>query len=580
MSASWLIVVATFLFATMGVCVKLASAEYSAGEIVLYRSLTGAAMMLALARWQRGTVATPVPAMHFWRVVCGVTALCLWFYSIGNLPLATAMTLNYMSSVWMALFLFGGAIALGTSRVDGRLIATVLIGFAGVFLILRPTIAEQQLWYGLAGLLSGVISATAYLQVTALGRVGEPEYRIVFLVLDRWPGRRHAVAVLDRPACALVARHRPVAGGRRARDRCAAHDDARLQHRPHAGERQPAVPRHRLVVRLRRAAVRRPRDRDGRRWHAAHRRRRTLRHLAPGPQPRHRRRRCAEHRMTASRFTTLIDVDALRSLLDATPAPIVLDASFDLADTSAGERAYAAGHIPGSLYVHLDRDLCAPKNGRNGRHPMPDRAAFARTVGTFGIAPDRQVVTLDRQGGMYAARLWWMLRWLGHEQVAVLDGGHAAWLAGGGESSTVGVVAEPLASYPDRAPLEAAIDAASLAKQLGRALLLDARSPERFRGEKEPIDPVAGHIPGALNRFHAANLAPGGKFKPPEQLHSEFAATLGNRTPADVIHSCGSGVTACHNLLAMAHAGLSGSRLYAGSWSEWSSDPRRTIARG
>jgi S-adenosylmethionine uptake transporter len=180
MSASWLVVWASFLFSMMGVCVKLASTEYSSGEIVFYRGLTGAAMMLALARWKGGTVATPVPAMHFWRCVCGVVSLCLWFYSIGHLPLATAMTLNYMSSVWMGLFLFGGAIALGTSRVDGRLIATVLVGFAGVFLILRPTIADDQLWYGLAGLLSGVIAATAYLQVTALGRVGEPEYRIVF----------------------------------------------------------------------------------------------------------------------------------------------------------------------------------------------------------------------------------------------------------------------------------------------------------------------------------------------------------------------------------------------------------------
>ncbi|MDQ2928913.1 MAG: DMT family transporter [Pseudomonadota bacterium] len=180
MSASWLIVWASLLFSTMGVCVKLASSEYTFGELVFYRGLTGAAMMFVLARWQGGTVATRVPAMHFWRCLCGVIALCLWFYSIGNLPLATAMTLNYMSSVWMALFLFGGAIALGTSRVDGRLIATVLVGFAGVFLILRPTIAEQQLWYGVAGLLSGVISATAYLQVTALGRIGEPEYRIVF----------------------------------------------------------------------------------------------------------------------------------------------------------------------------------------------------------------------------------------------------------------------------------------------------------------------------------------------------------------------------------------------------------------
>jgi drug/metabolite transporter (DMT)-like permease len=180
MSPAWLIVWASFLFATMGVCVKLASAEYSAGEIVFYRSVTGAILMLGLARWRRGTVATHVPAMHFWRCLSGVTALVLWFYAIGNLPLATAMTLNYLSSVWMALFLLGGAVALGTSRVDGRLIATVLIGFAGVALVLRPTIAEQQLWYGLMGLLSGIISATAFLQLTALGRAGEPEYRSVF----------------------------------------------------------------------------------------------------------------------------------------------------------------------------------------------------------------------------------------------------------------------------------------------------------------------------------------------------------------------------------------------------------------
>ena len=180
MSSSWLIVCATFLFATMGVCVKLASADYAPGELVFYRSVTGAVMMLAFARWQGGTVATTVPGMHFGRSFSGVVSLCLWFYAIGNLPLATAMTLNYMSSVWMALFLIGGAIVVGTARVDGRLIATVLVGFAGVGLILRPTIEEQQLWHGLMGLLSGVIAATAYLQATALGRLGEPEYRIVF----------------------------------------------------------------------------------------------------------------------------------------------------------------------------------------------------------------------------------------------------------------------------------------------------------------------------------------------------------------------------------------------------------------
>lgn len=180
MSAPLLMILATALFSTMAVCVKLASVHYGAGEIVMYRGLVGAAMIGTLTRLRGGSLVTQVPAMHFWRGLTGVSALCLWFYAIGNLPLATAMTLNYMSSVWMALFLIGGAIMLGGSRVDARLIGTVLIGFAGVALILRPTIERDQLWHGLIGLMSGMLSAMAYLQVTALGRVGEPEYRVVF----------------------------------------------------------------------------------------------------------------------------------------------------------------------------------------------------------------------------------------------------------------------------------------------------------------------------------------------------------------------------------------------------------------
>ena len=173
-------VTASFLFATMGVCVKLASAQYAAGEIVFYRSITGTALMLVHARWNGISLATTVPAMHFWRALSGVVALMLWFYAIGNLPLGTAMTLNYMSSVWMALFLLGGAALMGTGRIDGRLIATVLLGFCGVALILRPTVEQDQLWHGLIGLMSGMIAATAYLQVAALGRAGEPDTRIVF----------------------------------------------------------------------------------------------------------------------------------------------------------------------------------------------------------------------------------------------------------------------------------------------------------------------------------------------------------------------------------------------------------------
>ena len=284
--------------------------------------------------------------------------------------------------------------------------------------------------------------------------------------------------------------------------------------------------------------------------------------------------------MTTHASSTLISADDLRPLLASEPRRIVLDAGFDLAEPASGERNYAAGHLPGSLYVHLDRDLSAAKTGTNGRHPLPDRAAFAQTVGRLGITPATQVVTLDRQGGMYAARLWWMLRWLGHAQVAVLDGGFAAWVAAGGEVSTAAVLATPALPYPDRSSLVGSVDAAELARRIGRTMVLDARSGERFRGEKEPIDPVAGRIPGALNRFHAANLAPGGRFKPAQELRREFEAALGGRAATEVIHSCGSGVTACHNLLAMEHAGLVGSVLYPGSWSEWSADPGRPIARG
>lgn len=186
LSPALLIVYAAFLFALMGVCVKLASAQYGAGEIVFYRSLVGLALMAAVLRWRRIGLGTPVPAMHFWRSLSGTASLCLWFYAIGGLPLATAMTLNYMSSVWIALFLVGGAVLIGPARsaaegaIDGRLVAAVLAGFAGVALVLRPTLEHDQLWHGLMGLLSGLLSATAYLQVTALGRVGEPGERIVF----------------------------------------------------------------------------------------------------------------------------------------------------------------------------------------------------------------------------------------------------------------------------------------------------------------------------------------------------------------------------------------------------------------
>ena len=282
-------------------------------------------------------------------------------------------------------------------------------------------------------------------------------------------------------------------------------------------------------------------------------------------------------------WTTLIDAAALQSLLGAgAPPPVVIDTGFDLADTGAGERDYEAGHLPGAHYWHIDRDLSGAKTGRNGRHPLPDRESFAERAGALGIGPATQVVVYDAHGGVYASRAWWLLRWIGHAAVAVLDGGRGAWLAAGGTLTAEPPQLAPAAPapYPARTGLAPALDADALAARLGATPLLDARVPERFRGEVEPLDAKAGHIPGALNRPFRDNLGAGARFKTTEQLRAEFTPLLGAAAPADVVHYCGSGVTACHNLLAMEVAGLAGSALYPGSWSEWSSDPARSIALG
>lgn len=274
-------------------------------------------------------------------------------------------------------------------------------------------------------------------------------------------------------------------------------------------------------------------------------------------------------------YRTLISAEQLRTLA---PRPVLLDCSFDLGDTDAGERNFAAGHIPGAVYAHLDHDLAGAKTGHNGRHPLPELGAFADRAGAWGIAPGVQVVTYDAQGGPYAARAWWLLRWLGHADVAVLDGGLAAWQAAGGEVVATSAPVPAAAPYPAQAASMPTVGAADLLAEPGRWHVLDARAGERFRGEVEPLDRVAGHIPGAINRVFKNNLQADGRFKPAAQLRTEFDA-LGLAAES-VVHQCGSGVTACHNLLAMTHAGLDGSRLYPGSWSEWSSDPARPVARG
>lgn len=264
------------------------------------------------------------------------------------------------------------------------------------------------------------------------------------------------------------------------------------------------------------------------------------------------------------------------------PQWVVIDCRHDLTDSQVGRQSYAAGHLPGAVFAHLDHDLAGPTtsaDGRfRGRHPLPEPATFIATLRALGIHDDSQVIAYDAHGGAFAARLWWMLRWVGHAAVAVLDGGLPAWLAKGGVLST-DVVTPTNGTINLQPALTAITDVDQVLANLTshQCMVVDARAPDRFRGENETIDAVGGHIPGAKNRFFKDNLQSDGRFKPATQLHAEFSALID--APQQAIMQCGSGVTACHHLLAMDIAGLHGASLYAGSWSEWSSDPTRPIER-
>ena len=259
----------------------------------------------------------------------------------------------------------------------------------------------------------------------------------------------------------------------------------------------------------------------------------------------------------------------------------VFDCRHDLSNTEYGAKAYAKGHIPGALFLHLDSDLSGEKTGRNGRHPLSDSATFAKRLGECGVGPDTQVVAYDNEGGIFAARLWWMLRWLGHDKVALLDGGLPGWRRAKQALVTEAPNVVPTTFVPRPQAWSVSVDEVLAALNSSGTLIIDARAPERFTGEEETLDPVGGHIPGAVNRFYFDNLDDAGcYFKPADELRAEYDALLAGRDPAKVVQQCGSGVTACHNLLAMEIAGLNGSRLYPGSWSEWCADPARPIATG
>jgi len=274
-------------------------------------------------------------------------------------------------------------------------------------------------------------------------------------------------------------------------------------------------------------------------------------------------------------LNTLVSTDELARH----PQWRVFDCRHDLLKHDLGERQYRESHIPGAAFAHLDRDLSAPKSGSNGRHPLPDPQVFIAWLGAQGLKRTDPVVAYDGGPGSMAARLWWMLRWVGHAAVAVLDGGLAKWVKEG-RPVTAEVPTFAATAYAGKVRPKRAVVVSYVQAHLGDATLLDARAPARWRGELEPIDPVAGRIPGSLNRFSSDNLQADGTFKRPEVLKQEFLSVLGTRKLEAIVNTCGSGVAACHNLLAMEIAGLKGARLYAGSWSEWIADPERPRERG
>lgn len=279
-------------------------------------------------------------------------------------------------------------------------------------------------------------------------------------------------------------------------------------------------------------------------------------------------------------FETIISVAALQALQESGAEVLLLDCGFELSDPDKGRRDFLEGHLPRAQYVDLERDLSGVPSGTNGRHPLPDREAFAARMRTLGLNKATQVVSYDAAGNFYAARLWWMLRWIGHAPVAVLDGGKAAWLAAGLPLESGDAPPKGEGDFGIGASLVAdPVSADDVLKAIGTPdfQVLDARASDRFAGTPNPLDPVSGHIPGARNRFFRDNLDGAGRFRPADELAREFGALTAERTP---VLQCGSGVSACHNALAMEIAGIKGARLYPGSWSEWISDPARPVATG
>ncbi len=565
-------VLAAFAFSAMGVCVKLASAHYSTGEIVFYRSLIGVALMGAVLYHTGAGVRTPHFAPHIKRSVFGVTSLLLWFSSISLLPLATAMTLNYMSPVWIALIIGAGATLAGKAGgADRKMVTAILMSFVGVICLLQPSVGPSQMTGGMIGLVSGVFTALAYVEVRQLGDLGENEARIVFyfslvssIAGGAWMLIAGAHAHTWQSAWLLVAVGLLATLGQTAMTRAYKRGNtlltANLQYTGivfasgwgmllwhdhlnalswmgmaliigsgivttvmRARQSGVAHPTPQTAVSGRKPRSTRKSDSDSSIQEIAYERTRTpLCH--------------ADHRTPARRAA-------------AERAPQHDRVRLQLRSGQPGRRARGVSRKPHprAFYLHLDNELSGPKTGTNGRHPLPDADAFVARMRALGVNDDTQVVACDRQAGMFAARLWWLMRWVGHADVAVLDGGLPAWEAARLPVDSVVPDELQLSTAPgnlSRKPSLVPLMTADLVlKRLGQPALpiIDARAPDRYRGENETLDPVGGHIPGARNRFFRDNLQADGTFKPAAQLRSDFEAVLAGARPEDAVLQCGSG---------------------------------------
>lgn len=593
MQSLWMLL-ASAMFAVMGACVKIAS-DYGASLplVILFRGIPSVLLIFVWTRLSSRTLRPASWKLHLWRNVAGVSSMWLGFYAISNLPLSTAVSLNYTAPLFIAAWMLGWG---GTQRDPVRIL-TVLVGFLGVLAILRPSIGHDHLLAAFTGLMAGALGAVAMMQIRQLGRSGESEWRTVFIFsccvvltslvalgLEGWSG------VSWQAWLALVGVGLAGLVGQLAMTRAFGMGSALLT---------AALQYTTIIFAAVLGIVFWGDVPDLFAWGGI------ALIIAAGllsvwrtySEDRIMQGQTAPSNPQRSPYVSdlLIDAQSLQGVLN-NPDWYVFDVRYSLADPEAGRRQYLEGHIPGAGFLDQGGQLAGDCTGSNGRHPLPDRQVLWQHLQACGVTPDSNIVVYDDNDASFAARAWWVLRWLGCKQVKVLDGGWQAWRSANGPVQTGpdgerGTPEKPAmpehatGAAPELANAEPAMPTVTandiLADIAAKSrVVVDARTPERYQGVIEPIDPVAGRIPGALNRPIASNVQADGRFKAASVLRDEFLEFLGAHSGEHVVHYCGSGITACHNVFAMEVAGLGGAALYPGSWSEWCSAADRPVATG